>query len=385
MRGGRVKRTMPRMAGPKPGQIRCPTCHRSTPALDFCQRCGSPIPPGARTRPRGLDREELQARIRARRSGVPYRRGAVPAEYEQEPAQPTPAEPWTDEAWGDYEQQASMSTGMAPPVDPWAEPAPAWDAAPEPIQPPYRPADYIDDPTIRGPAYGTAADAEYGEQPSWEPLPYDQSAPTDVRYRVRDDWEERRRSSSANPFLVIGFIGLGALALLGGAMIAGIFGRGSNNDGVAVNPTASPSAAPTSTPIATPIATSTEAAGSQEPGASATPELTFPDGFRAAAQPCLSEPRAPSCPAGGEVVRASNGSVWILVTFEDIQGGDLIGARGVGPDGQPIGDASWEAPGPGNGWAYFAFSLGGLAEGKYEVTVTRNSQPAAVTEFRIEN
>ncbi|MFN2484406.1 MAG: hypothetical protein ABR509_05645 [Candidatus Limnocylindria bacterium] len=372
------------MAGPKPGQIRCPTCHRSTPALDFCQRCGSPIPPGARTRPRGLDRDELQARIRARRSGVPYRRGMLPADYAREPQQTSPAEPWTDEAWAEYEQQAG-NTAAGQPVDAWStDPEPVWEAPP-PFQPQQRPAGYVDDPTIRSPAFGTAADAEYGEQPSWEPLPYDQSAPTDVRYRLRDDWEERRRSSSANPFLVIGFIGLGALALLGGAMIAGMFGRGSDGHGVAVNPTSSLSAAPTSTAVATPIATATPPAGSDVPAGTATAEFAFPDGFRAAAQPCLSEPSAPSCPAGGEVVSASNGSVWILVTFEDIQGGDLIGARGVGPDGQPIGDASWEAPGPGNGWAYFAFSLGGLAGGKYEVTVTRNSRPAAVTEFRIEN
>ncbi|MDQ3880690.1 MAG: hypothetical protein M3295_06435 [Chloroflexota bacterium] len=374
------------MAGPKPGQIRCPTCHRSTPALEFCQRCGSPIPPGARMRPRGMDREELQARIRARRSGVPYRRGAVPADYEPQPLPArAPAEPWTDEAWADYQDRAAdegvSDTGPAawsPPEEPrWEQPV---------VAPPRRPPGYVDDPTIRGPAYGTAADAEYGEHPSWEPLPYDQTAPSDTRYRLREDWEERRRSSSSNPFLVIGFIGLGALALLGGAMIAGIFGRGSDNEGVAVNPTASAAAPVISTVAATPVVTPSVApAGSDEPGATATPEFAFPDGFRAAAQPCLSEPRAPSCPDGAQVVSTSNGSVWILVTFEDIQGGDLIGARGVGPDGQPIGDASWEAPGPGNGWAYFAFSLGGLSEGKYEVTVTRNSQPAAVTEFRIEN
>src|SRR5688572_28424538 len=67
------------MATPKPGEIRCPTCHRSTPPAAFCTQCGSAIPSDARIRPRGMDRDELQERIRARRSGggEPYRRGGL--------------------------------------------------------------------------------------------------------------------------------------------------------------------------------------------------------------------------------------------------------------------------------------------------------------------
>ena len=66
------------MATPKPGEIRCPTCHRSTPPATFCTQCGSAIPSDARIRPRGMDRDELQDRIRQRRSGGdPYRRGAA--------------------------------------------------------------------------------------------------------------------------------------------------------------------------------------------------------------------------------------------------------------------------------------------------------------------
>ncbi|MGH2358459.1 MAG: hypothetical protein ACRDGJ_10700, partial [Candidatus Limnocylindria bacterium] len=68
------------MATPKPGEIRCPTCHRSTPPATFCQQCGSRIPADALARPRGMDRDELQERIRARREGGdPWRRGAPPA------------------------------------------------------------------------------------------------------------------------------------------------------------------------------------------------------------------------------------------------------------------------------------------------------------------
>ena len=84
------------MATPKPGEIRCPTCHRSTPPAAFCTQCGSAIPPDARTRPRGMDRDELQERIRARRSGGdPYRRGSVddtPVAYGRYEPDPTDAD-----------------------------------------------------------------------------------------------------------------------------------------------------------------------------------------------------------------------------------------------------------------------------------------------------
>src|SRR5688500_16319548 len=57
------------MPTPKPGQIRCPTCHRPTPPAAFCTQCGAAIPGSARTRPRGMDRDELEQRIRTRRPG----------------------------------------------------------------------------------------------------------------------------------------------------------------------------------------------------------------------------------------------------------------------------------------------------------------------------
>ena len=68
---------MARVSTPKPGQIRCPTCHESTPPGAFCTRCGQPIPASALARPRGLDRQELEDRLRGRRAGdTPYRRGS---------------------------------------------------------------------------------------------------------------------------------------------------------------------------------------------------------------------------------------------------------------------------------------------------------------------
>ena len=280
------------MSGPKPGQIRCPTCHRSTPAIENCTRCGSPIPPGARTRPRGLDREELQARIRARRSGQTYRRGSVAGDYAAAapapPAdvEPGPPEPWTDDAWAEYQNREGAAAASAPAYDQGEQPpGPAWDEPPQPRwqpeqvgEPPRQPARYVDDPTVRGPAYGPASDAAYGEQPSWEPLPYDQTAATDVRYRVRDDQDERRRGSGGGIFMVLGFLGLGALALFAGTVLFTMF-AGDDGDNLAAVPSAAAtqSIAPTSIPSAAASA-SQPPAGSDEPAASATPASTTSTG-----------------------------------------------------------------------------------------------------------
>jgi len=69
------------MSTPLPGQIRCPTCHRSTPPAAFCTQCGTAIPASFRARPRGLDREELQDRIRVHRPGdAAFRRGSTVGE-----------------------------------------------------------------------------------------------------------------------------------------------------------------------------------------------------------------------------------------------------------------------------------------------------------------
>ncbi len=95
-KGGRGRHNAADMATPKPGEIRCPTCHRSTVPAAFCTQCGSAIPSDARIRPRGMDREELQDRIRARRSGgEPYRRGGTadePPGYERFEPEPEDAQ-----------------------------------------------------------------------------------------------------------------------------------------------------------------------------------------------------------------------------------------------------------------------------------------------------
>src|SRR5688572_22876711 len=115
------------MATPKPGEIRCPTCHRSTPPAAFCTQCGSSIPSDARARPRGLDRDELQDRIRARRSGGdPYRRGAATEDdygaYERFEPRPEDAQaqygPQPSARRIDYFEEREGGGGAASPIAP---------------------------------------------------------------------------------------------------------------------------------------------------------------------------------------------------------------------------------------------------------------------------
>ena len=285
----------------------------------------------------------------------------------------------------------SSQTGDPEPFEQWPEEPIRWSEADradrvQVVEPPRHAERYDDDPTVRGPAYGPPSDADYGEEPSWEPLPADQTAATDVRYRVRDEYEERERRSSRTPFMVLGFLALGALALFAGATFYGLLGRRADAGNAAVLPTPAASASVAATAAPTGPATTEPPAGSDAPAASATPAFAFADGFAATAEPCLTIPTEPSCAQSGDQINPSNGSVWILVTFDQAQGGDLIGARGVGPDGALIGDASWVVPGAGasNGWVYFGFRVDNLSEGTYDVTVSRNGEPAAVTEFRVQ-
>ena len=351
-----------------------------------------------------MDRDELEARIRARRSGQPYRRGS--------PASPSPeaAEPWQPEpAYADEPSPGSY----APPTASDAErgrdedDTRRWAPPGAQTQPPavsgYRsdpgrsadaaaPTRYVD------PAY---AEPEPVGAPRYaEPIDPDQqalSAPhrdiesTDVRYQLPSEAYARRRPRRAPgaAFFVLGLFVLGAFALVGGALLASALGQ-PDDTAVGDGATATPVAV-TLAPTEVPSPTLTPGAGqtaTANPEVTATPRFFFEDGFTASAEPCLVQPTQPSCPAPGDVVPA-NGTVFILVTFQQIRGGDLIGVHGVTPDGDNLGDASWQAPGgpnspAANGHAYFGYNVTGFPEGEYEITVTRNGEDAAVTTFRIE-
>jgi hypothetical protein len=374
------------MATPKPGEIRCPTCHRSTPPASFCTQCGSAIPPDARIRPRGMDRDELQDRIRARRSGGdPYRRGGTADDerggyerYEPDPidtqarrhdagALPQTRRDYLDEGaaagtvWGDITRDRDEWARPAAAPTPAAAPPQADDWAPPPsdvpVSDPYQ-SEYVDN----------FDDAAYGE-PGYG--------------YAYDEWQApRERRAGLGAVAILGFLALGVLALLGGAVLAGIFGGG---PGVGLGPTPSPTATAVATAEPTP-SPSLEATGS--PGASGSPAesgepVVFPDGFTAEAQPCIrGSVAADGCDSNGA---SNSGAVDIWVGFEKGTSADVIGATLVAPDGSEI-DGSIDLADIGcrsscNGYTWFPFD--GLTPGTYEVRVTRNGELADTVEFEV--
>ena len=378
------------MATPKPGEIRCPTCHRSTVPAAFCTQCGSAIPPDARIRPRGMDRDELQERIRARRSGGdPYRRGGTVDEDrgDYERFQPDPndararrAQPGDDRRRDYFEEAAgagaAATTGgdLTRDRDEWSRPAaaPTPAAAPPPPEYPTPPADV---PLEAEPAYVDNFDdddAAYGEGA----YPYE--------YDEWEDARERRSGSGAGAFAILGFLALGVLALLGGAVLAGVFGTDPSTGQVddSPTPTATISASVEATPSASaaPSGEATPPPGS--PAASGDP-VVFPDGFSAEAQPCLPGSAGGSgCDSNGA---SNSGVVDIWVGFQNGTGSDVIGATLVAPDGSTVdGSIDLARINCGqscNGWTYFPFR--NLTPGTYEVHITRNGEDASSTTFEV--
>jgi hypothetical protein len=385
------------MATPLPGQIRCPTCHRSTPPAAFCTQCGSAIPASARARPRGLDREELQERIRVHRPGdAPFRRGSPVGEGADAP--PSPYQPFRPEP-----EDELVLPGAAP-----AEPAapridntpPGFDERPTPPPPPVvaasPPRVFSQPPPLPRPTPTPAAarveppapaatppppvPVAAAEPPPEPERPYSAAEPYDYRYRVPDD-DWNRRGSGMSPLAIGGFVLLGILAIAVGAFISGIFAGGvasespSPTPSVSVAPSPSHSLEPTPAPsvAATPIAS---ANGSPVP---------FPDGFTARTEPCAEEPTSiDGCNSSGATI--SGGSVWVWVGFRKGTESDVLGVTIVNASGTSVGDGSLELGSIGcgdscSGWARFRFT--GLDVGNYTIRVTRNGTLAAEATFTV--
>jgi hypothetical protein len=378
------------MATPKPGEIRCPTCHRSTPPAAFCTQCGSAIPSDARIRPRGMDRDELQDRIRARRSGSdPYRRGGVADEatggYQRFQPEPEDSQARRSQRPGEQRRDAldegDVAAAAGPPVagvserpdltresDDWADrpslvpPLPPFSS----VQEPPRSADdpvYVDN-------YDDAS--EYDEAG----YPYEY-----------EEWDDGRdnRSSGAGAFAILGFLALGVLALGLGAVFAGVLGGDPNTGGVDPTLTPIPSIQESATPSAQASASPSTATAtpSTAPPASGEP-VVFPDGFTAETQPCI--PGSAGTQGCGSNARSNSGNVWIWVGFENGTSDDVIGAEIIGPDGNTVGTGSIDLSSircgrSCNGWTYFQF--GNLAAGSYEVEITRNGDLAGITSFEV--
>ncbi|HEX2766300.1 MAG TPA: hypothetical protein VHR55_06665 [Candidatus Limnocylindria bacterium] len=379
------------MATPKPGEIRCPTCHRSTPPAAYCTQCGSAIPSDARARPRGMDRDELQERIRARRiGGEPYRRGSLADEgyerFEPEPEDERAARgaEAIPERRPDYFDDATAPVPPPPPIDrreltretdDWTAPIPDRSGGADVSD---VPSATVDEPYAAASAEGAPigpSDEEYQEYDDAPGYPYE--------YDAWEDPHERR--SGAGAFAIIGFLALGVLALLSGAVLAGVFNGGggpvaqeSPSQAVVESVAPSASAAPSVEPSA-----EASAEASLEPPASGEP-VVFPDGFVAQAQPCIpGSVRSDGCDSNGAV---NGGQVEIWVGFQNGNSDDVIGTQIIGPDGNTVGEGTIPLADIGcasscNGYTWFNFP--NLQPGEYEVRVTRNGQPASTTGFEV--
>jgi hypothetical protein len=370
------------MATPKPGEIRCPTCHRSTPPASFCTQCGSAIPTDARARPRGMDRDELQGRIRARRSGGdPYRRGGTVDDqtggyeaYEPDPidtqARRHDTGPQTRQDYLDEGAAAAAAGDVTVDRDDWARPA----SAPTPVSAP-PPGDEWAPP----PSDVPVADA-YGPEyvDNFDDGAYDQ----EPYAHAYDDWQEpRERRAGLGAVAILGFLALGVLALLGGAVLAGIFSAGPGIGGGDATPSPTAVATVEPTPSASADAGETPAT-SGSPAASGEPVI-FPDGFTAEAQPCIrGSATATGCDSNGA---SNSGSVDIWVGFENGTSDDVVGATLVTPDGQELDGsielADIDCTSSCNGYTWFPFD--GLTPGTYEVRVTRNGELADTITFEV--
>jgi hypothetical protein len=385
------------MATPKPGEIRCPTCHRSTPPAAFCTQCGSAIPPDARIRPRGMDREELQDRIRARRSGAePYRRG-VPAEneepgyqrFEPEPEDTRARRPRQPETRREDHFREPAAAPAPPPTSIPAEPPSLtrerdeWEDRPIGAGPSVPPVVVPPAPTPTPVAPIAPVTAE--EEPEYVDN-FDDEAYEGEEYAYAEDWDDgRERRSGAGAFAIVGFLALGVIALLGGALLAGIFGDGGTGQ-ADTSPSATASAAVSASAQASeslaPSASASAGASASAP-ASGQP-VVFPDGFTADAQPCL--PGSAQLDGCNSNAAVNSGAVQIWVGFQNGTNQDVIGAALIGPDGNTLGTGSIDLAdidcgSSCKGYTYFNFS--NLGPGTYQVEITRNGQHASSTSFEV--
>lgn len=344
-----------------------------------------------------MNRDELQARIRQRRSGEdePYRRGVGSGvaggyqRYEPEPEdavrhQPsaeTPGREW-DTRPRDERSPYAPPPAFVPPGD--APENGGFGPRDEPLDlPPVRPGAPGAPVTAGMPPPPILPDPEGVRVDHYDDDAYD----PDLAYEY-DDYEEERRGPAAGILAVLGFVGLGILALAAGAVLAGVFTA--DNDVARATPTPAglgeTSPSPIATPPPTPVPTATAAASAAPSGSpgGTNGSVSFPDGFTAQAQPCASQPSSADCGSSGAV---NDGEVYILVSFTKGNAADVIGARLLAGDGQLIGSGQIDLRQIGcssacNGWTFFRFI--DLAEGSYSVEVTRNAQPASETSFEVE-
>ena len=345
-----------------------------------------------------MDRDELQDRIRARRSGSdPYRRGGVPDEgtgsYQRFEPEPEDSQARRSQWPGEQRRDALDESAIATPAAAAAADAVAAPASSERPDITRESEDWSERPSLVPPlppsTHVEAAPPPLIDEPAYVDN-YDDAAGDEEGYAYEyDDWDDgrERRSSGAGAFAILGFLALGVLALLAGAVIAGVFNSDPNTGGIDPTLTPSPSIQESVTPseAASAAPSSDASAGpSTSPAASGEP-VVFPDGFTAEAQPCI--PGSANTQGCSSNARSNNGNVWIWVGFANGTEDDVIGAEVVGPDGATVGEGTIDLarigcrPSCPGGWTYFPFS--GLDPGTYEVRITRNGDLASTTDFEV--
>jgi len=399
------------MSTPKPGQIRCPTCLRSTPPAAFCTQCGSPIPESARARPRGLDRQELEERVRRRPGEVGFRRGGsadvsggyVPFEPEPEDAlaargeegearrnlDKLPAEPEPGSAAPDPEPQRGAD--VTRPID---EPlSRSWgvsrdpEAAPPPPPPTPPPAPAEPDPS---PPY---EDEGFGEPPAYAPeayedIPYGRPEDAYAYPYTRDD----RRGGGGSALPIIGFVVLCVLALGVGAVLAGLLGGEEPVGQVSPSPSFVASEPPSQAPSELPSGVPSESADASSPTPTDGP-VTFADGALFTIQPCgsgewreeaVGRPEEDACEVDGSTV--SDGQVWAFVVFNGASGSDTLQVRLLSNDQVEdeleltIGSVLDNCEDSCNGLIYGARYVE-LLPGEYQLELLRNGEFADSSSF----
>jgi len=384
-----------------PAEVRCPTCGRQTPVAPFCTFCGGALPEGA-VRPRGLDRQELEERIRARRTGDnPFLRGSgdrtdgpavgggpvfVPAPEDAlarrehdgvdpevghvdhfndatqaggwgaselddagRPEEPRYQEPRYQEPRYQEPRYQEPRRDDPPPVAPVPDPAPTPPRG-VPVTPPDRAEPRYDEPRYDRPRYderyddyGAAAGAAAGLDAAADGAG---GAGGDDGYREGYGYAERygdeppRRTGVG---AVLGFVVLGIAALLGGAILFSIINSGSGVAQSTPTPTPTATVSAEATPGDTTGASeSPSASAGESAGGSATPAPSaVPADFSAEVQPCAtSAMNFKGCAKDGSTISGSQ--VWIWARFTNGRATDVMSVDVLDASGTSVGDGSLE-------------------------------------------
>ncbi len=392
------------MSTPKPGQIRCPTCLRSTPPAAFCTQCGSPIPPSALTRPRGLDRNELEERVR-RRPGEGFRRGTGGEEAGRPgyvPYQPEPedalAQRRRDEAArrvdklpAEPDPEGSRPAG---PAAAWVAPSqraewPAHDREPEATPPP--PAFPYGEPTHAERGYDEP-EADYSPD-AYDDTPY--GRPEDAyAYPYQADDRRRGGGGGGGALPIIGFVVLGVLALGVGAVLAGLLSGEPPAAEASPSATVEASGEPSEEASGEPSADASATAGEATPQPTDGP-IAFPDGGLLTIQPCdtnayrqeaVGRPEEAACEVDGSTV--DDGSVTAVVVFNGVSGSDTLTVQ-LRSNGETLNEleqvlSSVVNCGDDCNGLIFGASYQALDPGEYQLVLERNGEFADSATFAVE-